>query len=74
MCIRDRRERGDDIGLITQDYLAKKTAQISDEALQKLNAYTWPGNVRELQNVLERAAILAGGKPITCLLYTSRCV
>lgn len=59
------RERGDDIGLITQDYLAKKTAQISDEALQKLNAYTWPGNVRELQNVLERAAILAGGKPIT---------
>lgn len=59
------RERGDDIGLITQDYLAKKAAQISDEALQKLNAYTWPGNVRELQNVLERAAILAGGKPIT---------
>lgn len=59
------RERGDDIGLITQDYLAKKAAQLSDEALQKLNAYTWPGNVRELQNVLERAAILAGGKPIT---------
>ena len=51
------RERGDDIGLITEDYLAKKTAQISDEALQKLNAYTWPGNVRELQNVLELSLI-----------------
>ncbi|HQC28160.1 MAG TPA: sigma-54 dependent transcriptional regulator [Methylotenera sp.] len=59
------RERGEDIQLITQAYLDKKSAQISDEALQKLSAYSWPGNVRELQNVLERATILAGGKPIT---------
>ena len=59
------RQRGEDINLITKDYLSKKSAQISDEALQRLNTYDWPGNVRELQNVLERAAILAGGKPIT---------
>jgi two-component system response regulator AtoC len=59
------RERGEDIQLITQAYLDKKSAQINDEALQKLSAYSWPGNVRELQNVLERATILAGGKPIT---------
>ncbi|MGB2832621.1 MAG: sigma-54 dependent transcriptional regulator [Methylotenera sp.] len=59
------RQRGEDINLITKDYLSKKSALISDEALQRLNAYDWPGNVRELQNVLERAAILAGGKPIT---------
>lgn len=58
------RERGEDIQLITQAYLDNKSAQISDEALKKLSAYSWPGNVRELQNVLERAAILAGGKPI----------
>lgn len=58
------RERGEDISLIAQDYLGKKLARISDEALQKLSAYNWPGNVRELQNVLERAAILAGGQPI----------
>jgi DNA-binding NtrC family response regulator len=28
-------------------------------------AYAWPGNVRELRNVLERAAILCDGTPIT---------
>ncbi|NOT16248.1 MAG: sigma-54-dependent Fis family transcriptional regulator [Methylotenera sp.] len=59
------RERIEDISLITHDFLNKKSAQISDEAMQKLNNYAWPGNVRELQNVLERATILAGGKPIT---------
>ncbi|RME03781.1 MAG: sigma-54-dependent Fis family transcriptional regulator, partial [Deltaproteobacteria bacterium] len=34
------------------------------EALEAMTAYDWPGNVRELQNVIERAAILAGGEPI----------
>lgn len=58
------RERGEDIALIAQDFLNKKSASINPEAMQKLNTYAWPGNVRELQNVLERAAILAGGKPI----------
>jgi Response regulator containing CheY-like receiver, AAA-type ATPase, and DNA-binding domains len=29
-----------------------------------LTAYTWPGNVRELQNLMERAVLLSGGKPI----------
>lgn len=58
------RERSEDIALIAQDFLNKKSASISEEALQQLNLYAWPGNVRELQNVLERAAILAGGKPI----------
>ena len=33
-------------------------------ALQALLSHDWPGNVRELSNVLERAAILAGGQPI----------
>ena len=58
------RERSEDIALIAQDFLNKKSASISDEALQQLISYAWPGNVRELHNVLERAAILAGGKPI----------
>ncbi|HOY69650.1 MAG TPA: sigma-54 dependent transcriptional regulator [Methylotenera sp.] len=59
------RERSEDITLIAQDFLNKKSASISDEALQQLISYAWPGNVRELQNVLERAAILAGGNPIS---------
>jgi transcriptional regulator with GAF, ATPase, and Fis domain len=37
---------------------------IEPEAMRYLQAYDWPGNVRELRNVIERAAILAGGAPI----------
>ncbi len=58
------RERVEDIELLTRHFLAKRTAQITAEALQKLQAYAWPGNVRELENVLERASILAGRQPI----------
>ena len=58
------RERVEDIELLTRYFLAKRAAQITAEALQKLQAYAWPGNVRELENVLERASILAGRQPI----------
>lgn len=59
------RERRDDVALITQHFLSAKSATISAEAMQQLSQYAWPGNVRELQNILERAVILAGGKPIS---------
>jgi two-component system, NtrC family, response regulator AtoC len=58
------RKRRMDIGLLTHYFLAKVSVQIGDEALQKLQTYDWPGNVRELENVLERAAILAGKQTI----------
>jgi two-component system, NtrC family, response regulator AtoC len=58
------RERRADIGLLAHYFLAKASVQISDEALQKLQAYAWPGNVRELENVLERAAILANKQKV----------
>ena len=32
------------------------------ETLDLLKSYSWPGNVRELKNIIERAAILAGGE------------
>ncbi len=38
--------------------------QVSEAALDRLRAHPWPGNVRELENVLARAAVLAGGGPI----------
>ncbi len=38
--------------------------RIDTAALAKLAAHCWPGNVRELEHVLERAAILAGDKPL----------
>lgn len=40
---------------------ARPVSPISEEALRRLVTHGWPGNVRELDNVLQRAAILAGG-------------
>jgi len=54
------RERATDIALLANYFLASHATQVSDEAMQKLQAYQWPGNVRELENVLERATILSG--------------
>ena len=61
--LRDRRE---DILPIARAFLAGRSPsdEISEEVLSVLEGYSWPGNVRELRNVLERAVILAGGKPI----------
>lgn len=43
----------------------KKTLQVDDNFLHKLEVYHWPGNVRELKNVIERAVILANGDILT---------
>ncbi|WP_020183101.1 sigma-54 dependent transcriptional regulator [Methylotenera sp. 1P/1] len=59
------RDREEDIALLAPHFLAKRGATLSHAALACLQAYRWPGNVRELENVLERAAILSGGNPIT---------
>ena len=60
------RERGEDILLLAEHFLAKynrkyhKEAKgLTREAKNKLLKYTWPGNVRELQHTLERAVILS---------------
>ncbi|MCA9213758.1 MAG: sigma-54-dependent Fis family transcriptional regulator [Planctomycetales bacterium] len=59
------RSRGTDILLLSQHYVdqfaerAKKhVVGLSDQAAEKLLAYSWPGNVRELRNVIERAVAL----------------
>ncbi len=39
-------------------------SQLGDEVAVLLERYSWPGNVRELRNVMERALILAVGKPV----------
>jgi transcriptional regulator with PAS, ATPase and Fis domain len=36
---------------------------LSARALDRLLAYPWPGNVRELEHAMERAVVLAEGKP-----------
>jgi two-component system response regulator PilR (NtrC family) len=59
------RERGQDIPLLAEHFVAKFAAQmrkdisgISGGALTCLRAYPWPGNVRELENAMERAVAL----------------
>jgi DNA-binding NtrC family response regulator len=58
------RARREDIPLLAQHFLAtfatemgRKHAQLSQAALDQLQAYDFPGNVRELKNIIERAMI-----------------
>lgn len=66
------RERGDDVRLLAEHYLAsfkerlrKNIDSISLAALETFSNYEWPGNVRELRNVIERAMILEDGDEIS---------
>jgi DNA-binding NtrC family response regulator len=61
------RERSEDLpGLIRHVLLAIHSPhpEVSPEVMSLLKAYRWPGNIRELRNVLERASLLARGRPI----------
>jgi DNA-binding NtrC family response regulator len=57
-------ERCDDILPLAEHFLAGR-ATLSEPARDALRAHAWPGNVRELKNVIERAALLAGGQAIS---------
>jgi DNA-binding NtrC family response regulator len=60
-------ERADDIPELAAYALGKRgddPARLTAEALEVLGRYPWPGNIRELENVIERAAIVAGTGPI----------
>ncbi len=70
------RNRGDDILLLAQHFLAAFQAELgvsirglSEEAVAALRAYSWPGNLRELQGVLRKAALRATGTVITPDLF-----
>ncbi len=61
------RERMEDLGLLAEHFLEQMGQEmprkrLTTEALAKLHEHNWPGNVRELMHVLERGAILAGGR------------
>ena len=74
------RERKDDIPLLAQHFLGcvgrsrhdgatgaepEGRQAIEPAAMQLIIDHAWPGNIRELENVIERAAILSSGGPIT---------
>jgi len=60
------RERKEDIPVLSvfflEKYGQKKVLSFSEQAIDTLVAYAWPGNVRELENVIRRAALLAGSE------------
>jgi len=65
------RERPEDIPILARHFLnlfaldmGIRAAAIQQSALDILAAYPFPGNVRELKNIIERALIESGGKPV----------
>ena len=65
-------ERGDDILVLAEVFIARATAKLGrppldlDEgAVAVMKRYKWPGNERELQHAIERAVILHESGPIT---------
>jgi two-component system, NtrC family, response regulator HydG len=64
------RERREDVLPLAHAFLRRDCAtyhcgpcSLSSAALDRLIAYDWPGNVRELEHAMERAVVLAEGKP-----------
>ena len=65
------RVRREDIPLLVDHFLARYasrygncTTPVEPEAMQLLLEYAWPGNVRELENLIQRALVLARGRPL----------
>ncbi|MFC1809022.1 sigma-54-dependent transcriptional regulator [Candidatus Omnitrophota bacterium] len=59
------KERKGDIPLLCDHFLkefnkkfGKNVAEIREDFLKRIMAYSWPGNVRELENMIERAVVL----------------
>ncbi len=65
------RERGDDVLMLAEHFLAdfcrkahRKPLKFSAAARSRLEAHSWPGNIRELRNLMERLAYLSAGDRI----------
>ena len=65
------RDRAEDIGMLAAHFLELFAAEmrvarpaLTPEALELLETHSFPGNVRELKNMMERALIDSGGRPI----------
>jgi DNA-binding NtrC family response regulator len=66
--LRERPEDIEPLALLFLEQLSRDLRRdpvnLSDAALQVLEAYRWPGNVRELKNLLERVLILEHAREI----------
>jgi transcriptional regulator with PAS, ATPase and Fis domain len=66
------RERREDVALLAAYFLERHAAEhqcdppeLTADMVRMLERYDWPGNVRELENYMERALVLATGRPLT---------
>ncbi len=69
------RERGQDILLLANHFLARAAADygvsartLSADACARLMSYSWPGNVRELANLMERVTLLSQTTQVTAAM------
>lgn len=58
------RERRSDLPTLVRSLLPRG-ATLDSGAARAVDEYSWPGNVRELRDVLWRASLVAGGRPIS---------
>ena len=68
---RPLRERQEDIPVLAAHLLKvacrrlnRREPVLTEGVVRQLQSYDWPGNVRELHNVMERAAIVSGGRKL----------
>ena len=64
-CLRNRMQDFPGLVVYLLKILDSPNLEVSDEVIKLLSSYFWPGNIRELKNVLERALLLARGRPLT---------
>jgi DNA-binding NtrC family response regulator len=61
------RDRLDDLPLLVREFADRHGLQLEldpdDE--RRLRAHAWPGNVRELRNLVERACLVGGARPLS---------
>ncbi len=65
------RERREDIPVLLEQFLESCSREhrvppptLSEEAVDKLTAYSWPGNLRQLRNVVERMVLTQPGETV----------
>lgn len=64
-------ERAGDLAMLAQHFLNQARAlvprapvtSISPAAMRRMEAYAWPGNLRELRHEMQRALVMAAGRP-----------
>ena len=69
------RERKDEIRPLAVQFATTFDKKLSDEAVEKLEAYSWPGNIRELKSCIERSSVQASSEILSGsdIVFTGDC-